>query len=347
VPPLFAADPALRPSVAPEFGASSQRRVAVAPNGQVKILVADDNRLSREQLTKTISGWGYDVETVRDGGAAFAALLQANAPRLALLDWEMPGLSGIDVCRLLRARDGPYVYVVLCTSKDRRRHLIDGLAAGADDYIRKPLDPQELEVRLRAGRRIVLLQDQLLDAQAELERRALYDSLTNVKNRGAILEALERCLARTARSGKPVSIVLGDLDFFKRINDTHGHPAGDAVLREFAQRGLALLGEGDEIGRYGGEEFLIVLPDRSSTEALIASERIREAMAIGAVLTPTARVMVTASFGVASTDQGHLDATTLIAAADGALYSAKAQGRNRTVLAPRSGIENLTDRSTS
>lgn len=345
---LPAADPAVAPSLAPEHGAPSSRRPALTPNGRVKILVADDDRLSLEWIDRTISRWGYAVEPVRSGGAAFTALLRPNAPRLALLDWEMPGLSGIDLCRLLRARpDGPYVYVVLCTSKERQRHLIDGLAAGADDYIKKPFDLQELEVRLRAGRRIVLLQDQLLDAQGELERRALYDSLTNVKNRGAILDVLSRNLARAARSGKPLSVVLGDLDFFKRVNDTYGHPAGDAVLSEFGKRASAALRRYDEVGRYGGEEFLIVLPDCGSADALAAAERVRIAVASTEVVAPTAHVPATASFGVASTDQAHLGAAALISAADTALYSAKALGRNRCVLAAASPAANATERATS
>jgi diguanylate cyclase (GGDEF)-like protein len=329
------ADPALRPSLSPDGGVRSSQRPAVAPDGRVKILIADDDRLSRESLSTHISRWGYDVETVGDGGAAFSALLRPSAPRLALVDWEMPALSGIDVCRLLRARsDAPYIYIILCTSKERQRHLIDGLAAGADDYIRKPFDLQELEVRLRAGRRIVLLQDQLLEVQAELERRALYDRLTDVKNRGAILDVLASELARAEQTGKPVSIVLADLDFFKRINDTHGHPVGDAVLREFAKSLRATLRFSDEVGRYGGEEFLLVLPDCASTEALVMAERVRRAVAGTAVDVSSETVSVTASFGVAGTDQGHRNATSLIAAADAALYSAKALGRNRTAVAP-------------
>jgi two-component system cell cycle response regulator len=334
--PSILPDEAIRPSSLPDKASLSSRRPAVSPEGRVKILVADDNRLSRESLEKSIQCWGYDVETVRDGGAAFTALLKPDAPRLALLDWEMPGLSGIDVCRLLRARgDGPYVYVLLCTGKEKQRHLIDGLAAGADDYIRKPIDRQELEVRLRAGRRIVLLQDQLLDAQTELEHRAMYDSLTGIKNRGAILDMLERDLSRAGRTGKPVSLAIADLDFFKRVNDNHGHPAGDTVLKEFARRAASAIRAHDEIGRYGGEEFLVVFAECGSEEARIACERIRDEMAKAPVETTSSRVLVTASVGVASTDQGYSTAIALIGAADRALYVAKAGGRNRTVVAPR------------
>jgi diguanylate cyclase (GGDEF)-like protein len=320
----------------------------VGPAARVKVLVADDNRLSRASLEKTIYDWGYDVETARDGGAAFAALLKPDAPRLALLDWEMPGLSGIDVCRLLRARgDGPYVYVLLCTGKERQRDLIDGLAAGADDYIRKPFDFQELEVRLRAGRRIVMLQDQLLEAQVELERRALYDSLTGIKNRGAILEVLDRDISRASRTGKPVSIALADLDFFKCVNDTHGHPVGDAVLKEFAKRTRATIRVHDEVGRYGGEEFLIVFAECGSADAVAAAERIREAFSVAPVGTSSSSIRVTTSLGVACTEQGYTTASALIGAADAALYAAKAGGRNRTALAATNGQDAVTERPTS
>jgi len=335
MPPVAVeADPAVRPSLGPGHGIRSPSRPALAPSGRVKVLVAEDNPLSCQSLQRTVSQWGYDVEIVLDGGAALSALLKDDAPRLALLDWEMPGLSGIDVCRLLRARgDGPYTYIVLCTGKDRRRHLIDGLAAGADDYIRKPLDLQELELRLRAGRRIVLLQDELLEAQAELERLALYDSLTGLKNRGAILGELERELSCTRAVEKSVCVALCDLDFFKRINDTHGHPTGDAVLKEFARRVCGVISARDDVGRYGGEEFLIMFSGARPADAMVACERIRRSTADAPVDSPSGKVAVTVSFGVAGTEQGYSSAESLIAAADEALYAAKSEGRNRTNLA--------------
>ena len=205
-PPAPTMDPAVRPSAAPETVRLARRRPALSADGRVKLLLAEDDRLSRERLEKSLETWGYEVTTVNEGGKALTSLLLPDAPRLALLDWEMPGMSGIEVCRLLRGRsDAPYVYIVLCTGRAGQRHLIDGLSAGADDYIRKPFDIQELEVRLRAGRRVVLLQDQLLDAQAELERRALHDSLTGVKNRGAIVDVLRRELSRTRRTKRPLT----------------------------------------------------------------------------------------------------------------------------------------------
>jgi diguanylate cyclase (GGDEF)-like protein len=251
----------------------------------------------------------------------------------------MPGLSGIDVCRLLRGRkDAPYVYVLLCTSRDGHRQLIDGLAAGADDYVRKPIDTQELEVRLRAGRRVVLLQDELLEAKAELERRALYDSLTGAKNRGAILDVAKRELSRSKRSGKPFAVAIADVDHFKRVNDTYGHPAGDAVLREFVKRTGNVVRAHDDLGRYGGEEFLFVLPECPTEGALNAAERLRIAVAEEGWYVGGTQISITASFGIAGTDQGYEEIDTLINAADEALYTAKNAGRNRAMLAAGRGV---------
>jgi len=331
------ADPALRTSGPPELGKKPVRRPAVTPEGRVKVLVADDERLSREHLSRALAGWGYDVVTTGEGGKALGLLLSADAPRLALLDWEMPGLSGIEVCRLLRGRsDAPYVYVVLCTGREGQRHLIDGLAAGADDYVRKPFDPSELEVRMRAGRRVVLLQDQLLEAQSELERRALHDSLTGTKNRGAIADVLARELSRSRRTKRPASIVLCDVDHFKKVNDTYGHPAGDAILREFVVRAKNEVRAHDDIGRWGGEEFLVVLPECPVEEAAHVAERLRATLAAEAMTAGEHRIAVTASFGVAGTDQGHGDLNGIVSAADAALYAAKASGRNRVMKAGNS-----------
>jgi len=332
--PTTREDPALRTSGPPELGKKPARRPAATANGRVKVLVADDERLSREHLSRALTGWGYDVVTTGEGGKALGLLLSSDAPRLALLDWEMPGLSGIEVCRLLRGRaDAPYVYVVLCTGREGQRHLIDGLAAGADDYVRKPFDLSELEVRVRAGRRVVLLQDQLLEAQSELERRALHDSLTGCKNRGAIADVLARELSRNRRTRRPISIVMSDVDHFKKVNDAHGHPAGDAVLREFVARAKAEVRAHDDVGRWGGEEFLVVLPECPTDEAVRVAERLRLALSSRPIDVGSTELSVTASFGVAGTDQGHNDLNTIVSACDAALYKAKTGGRNRVVKA--------------
>ncbi|HVU05768.1 MAG TPA: diguanylate cyclase [Polyangiaceae bacterium] len=338
VPPSVAldTDPVVQRS-SPPASRGAQAHPALTSDGRVKLLLADDERVSRRILEAQLTEWGYDVVSCGEGGRALTLLLQKDAPRLALVDWEMPGLSGVDIVRLLRGRsDAPYVYVVLCTGREGQRHLIDGLSAGADDYIRKPFDLQELEVRLRAGRRVVLLQDQLLEAHAELERRAMHDSLTTAKNRGAIVDTLTRELARARRTRRPTSVVLCDVDHFKRVNDEHGHPAGDAVLQELVRRVRLEVRTHDDVGRWGGEEFLVVLPECPAEEAVRVAERLRDSLARDPVPISLGEVQVTASFGVTGTDQGYFDLNSIVSAADTALYSAKSRGRNRVVLAEAS-----------
>ncbi len=203
----------------------------------MKILVAEDDGLVREVLTRTLSVLGYDVVAVADGQQAWHALQQPDAPRLALLDWMMPGIDGPEVCRRLRERGpGPYVYVILLTAKTGRADVVAGLNAGADDYIVKPFHQDELEARVRAGRRIVDLEAQLLEAKEQLRLQATCDPLTGLLNHGAIQDAFRMELRRASRERGRLGLVLLDLDLFKSVNDTYGHLAGDAVLREAAQR---------------------------------------------------------------------------------------------------------------
>jgi diguanylate cyclase (GGDEF)-like protein len=298
------------------------------------LLVADDDPLSRKHVVKAASRWGYDVIAVSDGASALATLLAPDAPRLAIFDWEMPKMSGVEVCRLLRGRESPYVYVVLLTSLEGRRPVIDGLSAGADDYLKKPFDEQELEVRLRAGRRIVQLQESLLNAQAELQHRAAHDPLTGTKNRGAVVEAFEAELCRVQRTGNAMSLIMVDIDHFKRVNDTYGHASGDGVLQSFCRRVTRELRRYDVLGRLGGEEFLIVAPHTTLEQAAGIAERLRRRLCEAPIDTPGGPVSVTASFGVVSTLQGYGAADKLLAAADGALYEAKGCGRNRVKCAP-------------
>lgn len=198
----------------------------------MRILVADDDPASRLLLERLLAKWGYEVVAVPDGQAAWDILSAPRAPELAVLDWMMPGLDGVEVCRRLRGldlRNPPYV--ILLTSREEKEDLVTGLEAGASDYVQKPFDPLELRARLLVGRRFAELNTKLLEAQAELERQALTDSLTQVMNRRAVLVRLEEELSRTRRQGVPLSIAVLDIDHFKAINDTYGHAAGDEVLR--------------------------------------------------------------------------------------------------------------------
>lgn len=297
----------------------------------MKILVADDSELSRRLLEASLTKRGYEVLTAADGDQAWSILERQGCPSLAILDWMMPGLDGLELCRRLRqqARE-PYVYVILLTAKDRKEDILDGLQAGADDYIKKPVDGDELEARLRTGKRIVDLQGELIAAREALRNRADHDALTGLWNRGAILEVLGRELSRAHRCGASLAVALVDLDHFKRINDTHGHPAGDAVLREAGSRMSSSLRPYDAVGRYGGEEFLIVLPGCDVPFGLACAERLRKSLARDGIQVGDRLLPVTCSVGVAASAGDHeSDAEALLSAADQALYRAKAEGRNR------------------
>jgi diguanylate cyclase (GGDEF)-like protein len=304
------------------------------PNRKVKehlrVLVAEDDRVSRVILKLNLEKWGYEVVVCTDGLQAWNELQKPDAPRMAILDWMMPGMDGIQVCQAVRGRaEQPYVYVLLLTAKSLKEDLLTGLNAGADDYLTKPMDPQELELRLRAGRRILDLQSELIAAREGLHIQATQDSLTGVSNRRVVLEALQAEVVRAVRQHVPLGVILADLDHFKSINDAHGHAVGDTVLREAASKMAAALRPYDRLGRYGGEEFLIVAPGCGLDEVISVAERLRLALLAEPVQTRNGIIEISASFGVISSAQfNNVDAEALIQAADEALYQAKASGRN-------------------
>ena len=305
----------------------------------MRILIADDSIVSRHLLDATLRKWGYEVVIACDGQEAWRVLQNEDAPRIAILDWVMPGLTGPEVCKRVRdnSRDSEaaYTYLLLLSSKSQREDLIEGLESGADDYLTKPFDQHELKVRLRAGTRIIDLQRELLAAREELREQATKDFLTRLWNRSSILDILQRDLARGVRENSNVGVVLADLDHFKNINDTHGHFAGDAVLREFSRRMLQCMRSYDAIGRYGGEEFLVILPGCDEACTASQAERMRSTLANEAMLINDTRHVVTGSFGATSWKPGTpAQAENLIRIADSALYMAKNQGRNRAVVLP-------------
>jgi len=297
----------------------------------VKILIADDSIVSRHLLEATLRKWGYDVAVACDGQQALDLLQGDEAPALAILDWMMPGLTGLEVCRRIRQRSRePYIYILLLTSKSQKEDLIEGMEAGADDYITKPFDQHELQVRLRAGKRLADLQAELLSAREALREQATRDSLTHIWNRSSILEMLSRELARAERERTPVGVVIVDLDHFKNVNDSHGHLAGDAVLCEAARRMQGAIRHYDSIGRYGGEEFLILLPGCDEQSSFTQAERLRRQIENAEMSLNETCLRLTASFGVTCAMPG--DPWTpegLIRKADEALYLAKKLGRNR------------------
>lgn len=296
----------------------------------MNILVADDEALSRRLLEKTLERAGYDVVAVENGRQALEHLTGPDAPRLALLDWVMPELDGPSVCRAVRKRtDQTYVYMVLLTSKGSKEEIVRGLEAGADDYLTKPFDAEELRARLRVGERILLLEDRLVEARENMRFRATHDPLTSVLNRGAVLDLLGREVQRSRRENKSTAILLGDVDHFKEVNDTHGHVLGDEVLAEIASRLVNSVRSYDFVGRYGGEEFLVVLNSCDTTYGPSRAEEIRKSVSISPIQTTKGSVSVTMSFGILQTaDWGALSLEDLLHETDIALYQAKAAGRD-------------------
>ena len=304
---------------------------AIAASPPKRVLAAEDNPVFQSMLRSMLTKWGYQAVIVRDGVEAWHLLQSPDAPRLAVLDWMMPGMDGVEVCRRVRAADlEPYVYILLLTARTESQDLVEGMDAGADDYLTKPFNAHELRVRLRAGSRILDLQEELMAAREALREQATHDSLTGLLNRASILESFENELARSSRASQPVSLLMVDLDRFKAINDTYGHLTGDAVLREAARRMKSAVRRYDAIGRYGGEEFLIVLPGCQGEAARYQAERIREAVSAAPFSSGSQSLPVTCSIGVSWREQPRAaDIDGLVREADLALYSAKAAGRNR------------------
>jgi diguanylate cyclase (GGDEF)-like protein len=270
------------------------------------------------------------VVVAENGAQAWDILAQPDAPPLAILDWVMPYMTGPEVCRRVReARHEPYTYILLLTAKNTKDETVEGMNAGADDYVIKPWEEQELQVRLRAGKRIIDLQNELLLAREELRDRANKDLLTMLPNRSAIAGLLEAEIARCHRDQRTVGVILLDIDHFKKINDTYGHFAGDSVLRETAARLRVNMRPYDAIGRYGGEEFLVVLPNCDLEQAAMQAERLRHRLSSGNMIVDGAELHVSASFGVTVSDISERNPDLFIRVADEALYRAKGSGRNR------------------
>jgi two-component system, cell cycle response regulator len=297
----------------------------------MKILIADDDPVSRRLLEKTLLQAGYDVLAVPNGMAAAEQLCKQDGPRLALLDWEMPELDGPGVCREVRKKkDQGYVYMILLTSKGLKTDIVTGLGSGADDYLTKPFDSGELKARLRTGQRILHLEGRLVEARENMRFKASHDALTSLFNRGVIMELLGREISRSRRERVPTAILLCDVDHFKSINDTHGHLIGDEVLREAARRLLLSVRSYDYVGRYGGEEFLIILNNCDPVSAPRRAEEIRRSLSDTPVHTSIGPLLVTMSMGVHQTaNWGAQSVEELLHQVDGAMYAAKAAGRNR------------------
>jgi len=306
----------------------------------MKILVADDDAVSRRVLQAMLAKWGYEVVAAADGAEAWQVLQGSDAPQLAILDWMMPNMDGPDVCKQVRGHpEIPYVYILLLTGRTLERDLIEGLEAGADDYLTKPFSTQELKVRLFSGKRILDFQAQLIAAREELRLLAIRDPLTGLFNRRYMEESLERELHRAARNDLSLAAIMIDLDHFKGFNDTWGHDAGDAVLREVGTL-LKECGRGEDIAcRYGGEEFTLILTSAGPEVACLRAEQFRQA-ARSLDVQHGGRSLggITVSAGVAAFPEHGFTAAEILRAADKALYQAKARGRDQVVVSPRTTI---------
>ena len=293
----------------------------------MKVLVAEDEPVSRLRLQAFLSKWGYSVLVAPDGAEALR-MFHRERPRLVVMDRMMPHMDGVDVCRTIRQQaPEPYVYIILLTAQDDAREIIEGFEAGADDYITKPFEVQELEARIRTGARIVELQEQLIAAREQLRIEATHDSLTGLLNRAAFFEGFQKEVVRARRYKTPLALIMADLDHFKAINDQHGHPNGDRVLRETARRLRTSIRASDVIGRYGGEEFVVAAPDCRLEDAQALAERFRASICAVPVEIGGEWIFVTMSLGVAATcDMDEAD--RLLQVADDALYRAKHAGRN-------------------
>lgn len=296
-----------------------------------KILVVEDDTVTRARLAFLLRKNGYEVELAEDGDAGWKKFQEGYYP-IVLTDWSMPGLSGPELCTQVRGYEGDlYTYLILITGQTEKSKVTEGLEAGADDYVTKPFDSGELLARLRTGRRILELQASMREAHRQLQELASRDGLTGVLNRRALEERLSEAYNYFQRRGNPLSIAMLDLDHFKQINDNHGHQAGDDVLKEAAARVGAAVREYDSVGRYGGEEFMVVLADTPAEEAAVIAERIRASIAERSIDTRDGgSIRATVSVGVATVGAGFPgNIKDVIEGADAALYRAKRGGRNR------------------
>jgi two-component system, cell cycle response regulator len=297
-----------------------------------RILVADDSLVVRTVVCDQLEEEGYEVVQAVDGESALAQCVALH-PDAILLDIEMPGLDGHQVLARLKAdaalSDIPVVFLTGRTSTD---DMVAGLRAGAHDYLKKPFEPAELIARIGGAVRIKRLQDELRMRNEQLDQLSRLDGLTGLYNRRHLDLQLEVEGKTAARNHRDLAILMLDIDHFKEVNDQHGHPAGDHVLQEFAVRLQANIRAGDIVGRWGGEEFLVIAPNTSADEAALLAERLRSAIGAEPMVIESGFLTITVSIGGGV---GLDQPSALVRDADAALYKSKAEGRNRVTVVAR------------
>ncbi|MBU0767802.1 MAG: diguanylate cyclase [Proteobacteria bacterium] len=291
----------------------------------MKVLIAEDDPISRRVLEANLLEWGYEVMVASDGGEAWEIIQQPESPNLIISDWMMPRMDGLALCREIRNMEkSEYIYFIILTTKGEKKNIIEGLEAGADDFLTKPFNREELKYRIRIGERIINLERRIMEL-------ANTDPLTGLLNRRAFMARMGQEMLRAKRKKTPLSLILTDIDHFKSVNDTHGHQAGDLVLQRFASQLTTSARPYDFVGRYGGEEFVVCLPEADGGQAVSVAERMRRQIEDMEIMLPdeSRSIRITASFGTAfySIESGE-NIDLLIKKADDALYLAKNKGRN-------------------
>ncbi len=303
--------------------------------GSFTVLVVDDSPVARKLVEHALPAGEYTLLVAATGQEALE-IFEKHHPGLIITDWLMPDLTGIELCQRIRARpEGACTYIILLTSISDKAQIVKALEAGADDFLTKPFHAEELLARARVGRRTVELHREIEAKNRLLEQLALTDPLTGLSNRRAIQEWALRQWSGATRHGFSIWAMMADLDHFKSVNDTHGHHAGDLVLKKFTEVLRESIRQSDMCARVGGEEFLVILTHTDQEGVVVLAERIRALFATHVFEFEGGRIQVTASFGIAGPPPGRSpDFDQLVARADAALYVAKRLGRNRVEIMP-------------
>jgi len=298
-----------------------------------QILVVDDDTMTRQALTKLIKKWEYDVVTAENGSEALEILTRKNPPRMAILDWMMPGMEGIEVCRKLSGRSGsPLVYTILLTIKKDKEDIITALDNGACDFLSKPVHAGELKSRISVGFRLVEAEDKLRRYAQKMKHLAVTDHLTGAFSRRFFMEQFEKEIDRVYRYNQSMSFIMMDIDRFKNLNDRFGHLGGDEVLKQLVTVCKNKLRKSDLFARVGGEEFSMVLPETDEESAYKVAEGLRLSISDLKIPYRDIEISFTVSLGVTSIQSKNDTIDSVIMRADSALYKAKNNGRNRTML---------------